>query len=459
MLLGGDFNLPGIDWTDMSTRSGAHDVAHCEQLMDMTTRNKLDQVVRETTRLNNTLDLLFTTHPGLISRSTTGPGVSDHDQLVIVDTDLRASVNKKRPRNIQLFSKADWNEIRADFGKFEDKFFSTLPSQRTVEENWTQFKSAVLGGIEKWVPTKRTRVKNDLPWMTRELLHLKRRKQRAHTKAKQSRSDKDWARFRHLRKVLRQHMNTAYMDYVNNLVNPEDDPSNKKLWRYLKSRKQDHVGVSPLKSDGNLITTALGKADILNKQFASVFTDENVTDKPDKGPSSFTSLPNIKINRNGVESLLRKIKPRKASGPDLIPARFLQEMADPISTVLTFIYQQSLDEGRVPDDWRTANVAPIFKKGDRSIAANYRPVSLTALACKTLEHIVVRNILDHLDAHNILSDFQHGFRARRSCETQLIITTQDIATALNNRKQVDLVILDFSKAFDKVPHQRLLHKL
>ena len=76
-----------------------------------------------------------------------------------------------------------------------------------------------------------------------------------------------------------------------------------------------------------------------------------------------------------------------------------------------------------------------------------------------MEHIVVSSIIDHLDAHNILSDLQHGFRAKRSCEAQLTMTTQDLASALNRHRQVDIAVLDFSKAFDKVPHQRLLHKL
>ena len=136
------------------------------------------------------------------------------------------------------------------------------------------------------------------------------------------------------------------------------------------------------------------------------------------------------------------MKPKKASDPDLIPARFLHEMAEPLSAVLSFIFQQSLDSGTVPDYWKTANVVPIFKKGDRGLASNYRPVSHTAL-----------------DAHNILSDLQHGFRAKHSCEAQLTITTQDLASALNRHRQVDMVVLDFSKAFDKVQHQRLLHKL
>ena len=152
------------------------------------------------------------------------------------------------------------------------------------------------------------------------------------------------------------------MDYINNLVDPEKDEGNKNLWRYLKSQKQDHVGVVPLKSDHKLVTDAAGKADVLNRQFSSVFTQEQVNTMPDKGASPYPNLPRITITRNGVEALLQKVKAKKASGPDLIPARFLHEMAEPLSAVLSFIFQQSLDSGTVPDDWRTANVVPILKK-------------------------------------------------------------------------------------------------
>ena len=118
-----------------------------------------------------------------------------------------------------------------------------------------------------------------------------------------------------------------------------------------------------------------------------------------------------------------------------------------------------MDQGAIPDDWKTANVVPIFKKGDRNRPETYRPVSLTSIACKTLEHILCSSIHRHLEAHCILTDAQHGFRKRRSCETPLIITIQDLAKTVDNKGQTDVILLDFSKAFDKVPHHRLLHKL
>ena len=149
---------------------------------------------------------------------------------------------------------------------------------------------------------------------------------------------------------------------------------------------------------------------------------------------------------------------------DSMPARVLKECSTQISPILALIYNESLAQGNVTDDWRHANVSPVFKKGEKYDAANYRQVSLTCICCKTLEHILVSNINKHLALDSILADCQHGFRGRMSCETQLVQFVQDIISNLDgamNRgnKQTDLIIMDFAKAFDKVPHRRLLHKL
>ena len=100
-----------------------------------------------------------------------------------------------------------------------------------------------------------------------------------------------------------------------------------------------------------------------------------------------------------------------------------------------------------------------FKKGDRSSPANYRPISLSSVVCKTLEHIISSNIYCYLSRFNILADEQHGFRSRRSCETQLVETVNDFATTLNESGQIDAIFLDMSKAFDTVPINRLCTEL
>ena len=121
---------------------------------------------------------------------------------------------------------------------------------------------------------------------------------------------------------------------------------------------------------------------------------------------------------------------------------------------------------------RTRPVFPwtvTYKAGDKTDPKNYRPISLTSIICKTMEHIICSHLMHHLDSHNILLDTQFGFRSYHSCESQLLLTIdnlarginnrQHLARGINNRQQIDIGILDFSKAFDKVPHLRLLHKL
>ena len=161
----------------------------------------------------------------------------------------------------------------------------------------------------------------------------------------------------------------------------------------------------------------------------------------------------------GVTKLLRDINPNKASGPDEIPARILKLAAEEITPALSVIFQRSLDSGEIPSPWLRANITPLFKKGERTDASNYHPVSLTCICSKLLEHIIHANVMDHFDKYSIVTDKQHGFRSKHSCESQLILTVHDLAKSFDSRSQIDMVIMDFSKAFDSVPHNRLLFKL
>ena len=112
--------------------------------------------------------------------------------------------------------------------------------------------------------------------------------------------------------------------------------------------------------------------------------------------------------------------------------RLLKEIADEIAPAITILFQASLDQGTTPSSWKKASVLPLFKKGNRSSAFNYRPISVTSILCKLCEHIVHTSIFDHLTEYKLLTDAQHGFRKRRSCETQLIQTIHDLAKGINS---------------------------
>jgi len=126
---------------------------------------------------------------------------------------------------------------------------------------------------------------------------------------------------------------------------------------------------------------------------------------------------------------------------------------------MTNILQRTLDTGIVPKDWKHAIITPAFKKGSKSIPSINRPISPTCIASKLMEHIIVSNMMDYFDTHNIFCSQQHGFRSKHSCETQLIGFTQEIADSLDQGQQTDVIVMDFSKAFDKVDHHKLVHKL
>lgn len=123
------------------------------------------------------------------------------------------------------------------------------------------------------------------------------------------------------------------------------------------------------------------------------------------------------------------------------------------------MFQQSLDTGCVPEDWKYAFVKAIFKSGQKSCPNNYRPISLTCISCKLLEHIIYSKIISHLNRNNILIQNQHGFREKRSCNTQLFELLTDLHKSMHNSAPTDAIFIDLSKAFDRVQHNRLLTKV
>ena len=165
-------------------------------------------------------------------------------------------------------------------------------------------------------------------------------------------------------------------------------------------------------------------------QFLSAFTKEDYQPLPRVSKRVEEDLPPLKISEEGVLKLLRKIKVNKAAGPDELPNRVLQECAAEITPAITAIFQRSVDTGELPRDWRDANVASVFKKGDRHLPENYRPVSLTCVLSKLLEHIICHHMLTHLDKHQVLTSLNHGFRSGYSCETQLVVTAHDLLNSM-----------------------------
>ena len=310
--------------------------------------------------------------------------------------------------------------------------------------------------MEDSVPKKQISNKINKCWFNSKLKKLCKQKENLFKKFKATnaiRIHKKYLKIKHLTQKMSRNLQN---EYVNNVITKD---KNKNLWSYIKSRKMDTTGIAPLKGqDSKTHNDNETKANILNTYFASSFSTPGNKDIS-INLNAIENIGNINVDERGINKLLTNLKTNKASGPDEIPARLLKELNNELSPIFTILFQASLNQGKVPQDWKLANVTPLFKKGDKSDPGNYRPVSLTSITCKILEHIIYSNIVNHLDKHDVLCPHQHGFRKNRSCETQLIGLIDDFSKEIDNNNQVDSILLDFSKAFDKVHHHSLLKKL
>ena len=200
------------------------------------------------------------------------------------------------------------------------------------------------------------------------------------------------------------------------------------------------------------------KAEIFNNYFMSVFKNENVDSVPNLPQKMLITEPlnNIEITRGMVEDKLLKLKVDKSPGPDGLHPRILKELGQVISYPLKIIFSKSLEEAHVPTTWKLANVKPIYKKGLKSDKANYRPVSLLSVLNKVLETLISERIVDYLMKNGLISKYQHGFVKGRFCLTELLEALEIWVDGLDNRISVDVVYFDIMKAFDTVPHRRLL---
>ena len=313
--------------------------------------------------------------------------------------------------------------------------------------------------MDTCIPHKMTSSRYNFPWFDRSLRRQTRAKQRLYNKAKKSRNPAHWSEYRAARKRTQKNLKSAREVYISDFLGDAIEENPKCFWSYIKQLKNDDPGVADFNIDNRIISDGKAKSELLSEQFSSVFTVEDLTDIPVAGRDPKPGISGLTVTIPGVIKQLQSLKPNKASGPDGIPPWFLKEYAAEIGPMLAAIYQASVDSGRVPSKWKHANVCSVYKNEGKSNPANYRPISLTCIASKVLEHIIHSHIMKHLEQYSILTDVQHGFRAKRSTVTQLILTIHDMAKTIQDNKSVHAAVLDFSKAFDKVPHKRLIIKL
>ena len=453
LILLGDFNLPDIDWTKNSVREGSgHKAAHLSFLNLMAEFDMNQHILESTHVKGNTLDLLLSSHPDTILNSQViEPGVSDHF-LIDFSVNIKKSVNRPEGKKINLYQKADTASISRDLTDCYNRVKQSISKKESIDNIWSVFLTDLRDTIARNVPVKEIRPKNphEPVWFNRTARKIVSKQRSLYNRYKKSGQSTHLVEYKQFQREGKRKMKDLEQVYLErHLYEPMSRGDSKPFFSFISKQTEERGDLKELlDSEGNSCKDKSEMADILNKYFESVFNkSESQYLKRDK-----EECYEIEVDREGVIAMINNLKNGKAPGPDGIRKEHMTLDIIGTADILTIIFQYSLDTGTLPMDWKTANVVPVYKGGNKKLASNYRPVSLTSICCKMLEHVIATHIRSALDDY--LSPNQHGFRKRLSCTTQLITTVHDIMSIADKGEGIQSVVLDFSKAFDKVPHEK-----
>lgn len=446
----GDFNYPEIDWSSLSsrTRDGTN-------FIQLTLDFSLVQLVNQPTRGNNTLDLVLASFPDSFSAISCSDGFSDHVLLnfkISISSCTRALTLKR----IFDYNRADYNAINLGLQNFCDTYLPTF-FQRSVNDNWLLFKHSLLELTHSHIPLRSFRMNASKPWFNRMLRALKNKKKRLFKAAKRLGTPASWQKHTIADKEYCSAIRKAKFKYYSHDLQSLMTHNPKKFWKTISPANTPAL-ISLLNDTGAPINQEECPT-VFNNYFASVFTQEDHSTIPPLEDVDYQYMSPIEISVTGIASLINNLKISTSAGVDDISTKILKNTVIHSSNILCYIFRQSLTTGEIPNDWKIGKIIPIFKSGDKTNARNYRPISLTSVSCKILEHIIVSGVAQHLDSNNFFFTNQHGFRKGFSCDTQLLEFTNELLHNMDENFQTDCIFLDFSKAFDRVAHSRLIAKI
>ena len=361
VVIAGDFNLPDINWSKQQITNNRTASKH-NKLLEIINEFGLQNMMNNPTRIDsgNILDLILTSNPSIIVNTHTTPGMSDHE-AVTFNVNLNPVRNSKPPHKIFQYKSANWDQLKDDINQLTTTYFHMNPNSKDISENWNFFRNNLTSLVDRNIPSRNTKAKVHLPWITREIIRMQRKRNKSHKKAKRTGRNRDWERFRELRRQASKAAAKSYTDYLNNHIGESLKTNPKQFWSFIKANKRECIGIPTLQTNGQIITNDRDKANTLNNQFSSVFTQE-IYPIPKLAPSIYSDIPILEIGIDGVIKQLKNLNQNKATGPDELPARVLKETAVEIAPIITHIFQQSYNTSKLPDDWLQALVTPNTQK-------------------------------------------------------------------------------------------------
>ena len=434
MILVGDFNCPTIDWEN--NRMFVSSTAIDQNLLDFCNENSLEQHVAEPTRLEHILDLVLTTRSDIVdnvSVSTPFAG-SDHSTVEFSCTVSPPLDDSSEKRN---FSKADFDSMASWLDEFNWIF--ALSSASTVDEYWLIFKDVLNSLVKRFVPLARSHKKNSgsqAPSWSAETAKFFHRQKRLHHVYTCNKSAAKRARWKAAARDFRRSSRNDSAAKEREILESGDRGS---FWRFIRSRVSARPALSVLHDpQGNPVVDSKQKAALISTYFNSVYLPDPQTDhqfnlEPVQPISELSFPPEL------VYSFLASLQTKFSSGPDQLPSILYKKLALQLALPLSLIFHKSFVTSKLPDEWLSANVVPIHKRNSKSNPANYRPISLTCVACRIMEKLIKVVLLSHLKQKGLISAAQHGFLSNRSTVTQLLQCINDWSVALDEHHAITLI--------------------
>jgi len=465
VILTGDFNARSpLFWeNDTETREG-------RVFNNFLLSNNLEELINEPTHIRDDgaqscIDLICTDHANLFTETGVFPTLDVHSKHNIVFGALNFHVPCPPPykRKIWDYKSAKVQSIRKDLNEtnWKNLFFNL-----NVNEMCLVFSDRLMEILSKHIPNKIITLNDkDAPWITPKLKTAIRRNTRVYRKwTKKGRNENDRENVRKCQNEVNKLIKNAKQSYYNKLGEKLCDPQigAKSFWNAFKriSNRTRQPNIPPIIVNDNHISNFKAKANIFNDYFADQCKIlNNDSTLPEIAYKTTASTDHVDIPINKIINIINKMNPKKGGGHDGISISMLQLCVSEVALPLQIIFQKCILTGKFPDHWKYANVQPVHKKSNRQIISNYRPISLLPICSKVLEKIVFDHVYSYLNNNKLLSKNQSGFRPGDSTIYQLISITTNIYESFEKYDETRAVFLDISKAFDKVWHKGIIHKL
>ena len=459
-LILGDFNVHNKEWNKYANTDckGRAFKECCDQ-------SCFSQLIEEHTYFtglhSSLLDLILTNSRSSVISSNVEDFCLEKHCAISCMINIRILASQPISRKIFDFNKANFNDI----GYYMNNELANLNfNSNDINLLCELITRVILEATLKFVPSYEIKInKSDKSWITNNIRLKVKHRNAMLRRYRRNKSELNLSLYKAARNEVVALNRKAKNEYLHKLNVELSQASGSKKWHKIVGKfinKGESSRFPPLLTDNGLIFDCKAKANLMNKHFCEITKIKSQSlQLPQVVLKTSAKLNNINITQDEVLHELKNLDTSKSVGPDGVSPFILKNCCYVLCPFITRLFEKIVSQGLYPQSWKIANVLPIFKSGDPGLPSNYRPISITSVLSKLLERIVHHQMYDYVMKYNLISPAQSGFIKSDSCTNRLMHFINSIYCMLESKKQVAVIFLDIKKAFDKVWHKGLVHKL